>query len=66
MRIHKSGDKSVAFFTAYMQLILQADITSLENIKNYMVSHFFQNDLSSLCPITLANFKEALQIIQKK
>ena len=66
MRIHESGDKSVAFFTAYMQLILQANITSLENIRNYMVSHFFQNDLSSLGPITLANFKEALQIIQKK
>ena len=66
MRIHKSGDKSVAFFTAYMQLILQADITSLENLENYMVSHFFKNDLSSLGPITLANFKEALQIIQKK
>ena len=66
MRIHKSGDKSVAFFTAYMQLILQADITSLENLENYMVSHFFQNGLSSLGPITLANFKEALQIIQKK
>ena len=66
MRIHKSGDKSVAFFTAYMLLILQANITSLENIKNYMVSHFFQNDLLSLGPITLANFKEALQIIQKK
>ena len=66
MRIHKSGDKSVAFFTAYMQLILQADITSLENLENYMVSHFFQKDLLSLGPITLANFKEALQIIQKK
>lgn len=66
MRIHKSGDKSVAFFTAYMQLILQADITSLENLENYMFSHFFQNDLLSLGPITLANFKEALQIIQKK
>ena len=66
MRIHKSGDKSVAFFTAYMQLILQADITSVENHEKYMVKHFFQNDLSSLGTITLANFKQALQIIYKK
>ena len=49
-----------------MELILQAEISSLENLENYMVSHFFQNDLLSLGPITLANFKEALQIIQKK
>ena len=66
MRIHESGDKSVAFLTTYMQLILQADITSLENLEKYMIQHFFQNDLSSLGPITLADFKEALQIIQKK
>ena len=66
MRIHKSGDKSVAFFTAYMQLILQADITSIGHLEKYMVQHFFQNDLSSLGPITLANFTQALQIIYKK
>ena len=66
MRIHKSGDKSVAFFTAYMQLVLQANITSVENLEKYMVQHFFQNDLSSLGPITVANFKQALQIIDKK
>ena len=63
MRIHKSGDKSVAFFTAYMQLVLQANISSVENLEKYMVQHFFQNDLSSLGPITLANFKQALQIL---
>lgn len=63
MRIHKSGDKSVAFFTAYMQLILQSNISSIENLEKYMVQHFFQNDLSSLGPITLTNFKQALQII---
>ena len=66
MRIQKSGDKSVAFFTAYMQLVLQANITSVENLEKYMVQHFFQNDLSSLGPTTLANFKQALQIIYKK
>ena len=66
MRIHKSGDKSVAFFTAYMQLVLQANITSVENLEKYMVQHFFQNDLSSLGPITFANFTQALQIIYKK
>ena len=54
MRIHKSGDKSVAFFTAYMQLVLQANITSVENLEKYMVQHFFQNDLASLGPLTLA------------
>ena len=63
MRIHKSGDKSVAFFTAYMQLVLQANISSVENLEKYMVQHFFQNDLSSLGPTTLANFKQALQIL---
>ena len=63
MRIHKSGDKSVAFFTAYMQLILQANITSVENLEKYMSQRFFQNDLSSLGPTTLTNFKQALQII---
>ena len=63
MRIHKSGDKSVEFFTSYMQLVLQANITSAENLENYMAQHFFQNDLSSLGPITLANFKQALEII---
>jgi len=46
-----------------MQLVLQANITSAENIEKYMAQHFFQNDLSSLGPITLANFKQALQII---
>ena len=66
MRIHKSGDKSVVFFTAYMQLALQANITSVENLEKYMVQHFFQNDLASLGPLTLANFKQALQIIHKK
>ena len=66
MRIHKSGDKSVAFFTAYMQLVLQANIISVENLEKYMVQHFFQNDLASLGPLTLANFKQALQIIHKK
>ena len=66
MRIHKSGDKSVAFFTAYMQLVLQADITSVGNLEKYMVQHFFQNDLSSLGPITLVNFTQALQILYKK
>ena len=65
MRIHKSGDKSVAFFTAYMQLILKTNITSFENLEKYMIQHFFQNDLSSLGPITLANFKQALQIIYR-
>ena len=63
MRIHKSGDKSAAFFTAYMQLVLQANITSVENLEKYMAQHFFQNELSSLGPKTLANFKQALQII---
>lgn len=66
MRIHKSGDKSIAFFTAYMQLVLQANITSVENLEKYMIQHFFQNDLSLLGPITLDNFKQALQIIYKK
>ena len=66
MRIHKSGDKSVAFFTAYMQLVLQANISTVENLEKYMVQHFFQNDLASLGPLTLANFKQALQIIHKK
>ena len=63
MQIHKSGDKSVTFFTAYMQLVLQANITSVENLEKYMVQHFFQNDISSLGTITLANFKQVLQII---
>ena len=63
MRIHKSGVKSVEFFTSYMQLVLKANITSVENLENYMAQHFFQNDLSSLGPITLSNFKQALQII---
>ena len=66
MRIHKSGDKSVAFFTAYMQLILQANISSVENLEKYMVQHFFKNDLCSLGPTTLANFKQALQKLDKK
>jgi len=66
MRIHKSGDKSVVFFTAYMQLVIQANITSIENLEKYMVQHFFQNDLSSLGPITLSNFKQALKILDKK
>lgn len=66
MRIHKSGDKSVAFFTAYMQLVLQANITSVENLEKYMIQHFFQNNLSSLGPTTLSNFKQALQILYKK
>ena len=66
MRIHKSGDKSIAFFTTYMQLVLQANITSVENLEKYMFQHFFQNDLSSLGTITLANFKQALQILYKK
>ena len=63
MRIHKSGDKSVAYFTAYMQLILQANITSIENLEKYMAQHFFQNDIASLGPNTLSNFNQALQII---
>jgi len=46
-----------------MQLVLQANITSVENLEKYMFQHFFQNDLSSLGTITLANFKQALQII---
>lgn len=66
MRIHKSGDKSVVFFTACMQLVIQANITSIENLEKYMVQHFFQNDLSSLGPITLSNFKQALKILYKK
>ena len=66
MRIHKSGDKSVAFFTAYMQLILQANITSIENLEKYMVQHFFKDDLCSLGPTTLTNFKQALQVLYKK
>lgn len=66
MRIHKSGDKSVEFFTAYMQLVLQANISSVEHLEKYMVHHFFQNDISSLGSITLANFKQALQIIYRK
>ena len=66
MRIHKSGDKSVDFFTSYMQLVLEANITSVENLEIYMAQQFFQNDLSSLGPITLANFKQALQIMIRK
>lgn len=63
MRIHKSGNKSVEFFMSYMQLVLQTNITTVENLEEYMTQHFFQSDLSSLGPITLANFKQALQII---
>ena len=66
MRIHKSGDKSVEFFTSYMQLVLQANITSVENLEKYMVQHFFKDDLCSLGPTTLTNFKQALQILYKK
>ena len=60
MRIHKSGDKSVEFFTAYMNLIVTSEKASLENLENYMVQHFFQHDASSLGPIRLENFKKAL------
>ena len=66
MRIHKSGDKSVAFFTAYMELLIQAELASVEELENYMRRHFFQHNVSSLGPTTLANFKQALQIIYKK
>lgn len=41
MRVRKSGDKSVAFFIAYM-------------------------NLKAFRPVTLENFKQALQMIQKK
>lgn len=66
MRIDRSGEKSIAFFTSYMELILLAEIVSIEDLETYMIQHFFQEDVSSLGPITRANFKEALQIVQKK
>lgn len=60
MRIHKSGDKSVEFFTAYMNLILVSEKASFENLENYMKQHFFQYDTSSLGPVTFENFQKAL------
>lgn len=66
MRIHRSGDKSVAFFTAYMNLLLQAEIVSRANLEDYMINQFFQNDLTSLGPTTYANFNEALRLTNKE
>lgn len=60
MRIHKSGDKSVEFFTAYMNLLLVSEKTSFENLENYMLHHFFQDDPYALGPITYENFKTSL------
>lgn len=66
MRIHKSGDKSMAFFISYMNLLLVSERTSIDDLETYMMQHFFQNGMEAFGPITFKNFKEALQIIQKK
>ncbi|MEE1131701.1 MAG: hypothetical protein UHX00_08805 [Caryophanon sp.] len=60
MRIHKSGDKSVAFFIAYMKLLVLSEKTSIETLEQYMLVHFFQDDIDSFGSITHENFKTAL------
>lgn len=61
MRIHHSGNKSKPFFTAYMQLLLQAEVADTETLESYMLQRFFNGHIDSLGPISKANFIEALE-----
>lgn len=60
MRIHHSGNKSKPFFTAYMQLLLQAEVVDMKALESYMIKQFFNGHIDSLGPISKANFIEAL------
>lgn len=64
MRIHKSGEKSVEFFVAYMKLLVLSEKASMETIEQHMIANFFQHDVHSLGPITHANFTKALWQLQ--
>lgn len=60
MRVHRSGNLSCEFFSAYFNLVARARGFSVQEAKEYTFNRFFQGDETSLGEVTLDNFNKAV------
>ena len=66
MVVNKGGNLSVAYFTAYLNLIIQAHQCSVVCAQQYMMEKFFKGNLDYFGPVSYQAFSQAFTELQNK